>query len=51
MIDFLKFVNQSDEEKYNMLLEAVAQIHKLENEIKEITCVPQFEISGDVDDE
>lgn len=30
MIDFLKFVNQSDEDKYNMLLEAQAIIHQLD---------------------
>lgn len=32
MIDFLKFINQSDEDKYNMLLEAQAEIHKLQQE-------------------
>ena len=36
MIDFLKFVNRSDEDKYNMLLEAQAQINKLEKVLKKI---------------
>lgn len=36
MISFLKFINQSDEDKYNMLLEAAAEIHGLEEENKQL---------------
>ena len=32
MIDFLKFANQDDADKYNMLLETQAEIHQLQQE-------------------
>lgn len=35
IISFLKFVNQDDEDKYNMLVESAAIIRQKENIIKE----------------
>jgi hypothetical protein len=36
VIDFLKFVNQSDEDKYNMLLEGQAENQQLKSTLEEI---------------
>lgn len=38
VIDFLNFINQSDEDKYNMILHLVSEINKLENYNYNLEC-------------